>query len=167
MTFRNFANYLQQLEKTSSRNAMVEILARLFKEAEATEIDKIVYLTQGRVAPLYEPVEFQMAEKSVIKSIAKAADLSEEEVTKKYKITGDLGETAQELNLESRIKNLGVIEIFNKLLEITKISGEGSVEKKINLLAEILKESDPVSARFLARIPVDKMRLGFSDMTVL
>jgi DNA ligase-1 len=179
MYFSKLSEYFQKLEATASRNSMVEILARLLSEAEAGEIDKIVYLTQGRVAPLYEPVEFQMAEQTVLKAFGQAYKTSIEKVTADYKKTGDLGVVAQELskNQESGhacrqagIKNyakMTVEEVFNKLFEIARTSGEGSVEKKVSLLADLLKNSDPLSARYLARIPVDKMRLGFSDMTVL
>ena len=47
------------------------------------------------------------------------------------------------------------------------MSGAGSQEKKIGLLADILCGVDARSARYLARIPLDKLRLGFSDMTIL
>jgi DNA ligase-1 len=52
-------------------------------------------------------------------------------------------------------------------LEITGFSGEGSVEKKITRLAGLLASLDQLSNRFVARIPVGRLRLGFSDMTVL
>ena len=148
---------------------MVEILADLFKQSSGEEIDKVVYLTQGRVAPLFEPLEFGMAEKMVLKALSVAFGQPLEKVTAEFKKSGDLGETAQGFRQDRRLADSGqtITEVFNKLLEIAKSSGEGSVEKKIYSLAEILKNSDPLSARYLARIPIDKMRLGFSDMTVL
>lgn len=176
MTFKKLAEYFLKLEQTASRNEMVVILARLLSEVEVNEIDKVVYLTQGRVAPLYEPVEFQMAEKMVIRAMAMAYDSSVEEVTKLYKKSGDLGVTAEEMVSSwsqkdsisrSAPSRMTVQGIFEKLTELTKISGAGSVDIKVKLLSEILKDCDPVSARIIARIPVDKLRLGFSDMTVL
>lgn len=166
MTFKKLSEYFQKLESTASRNEMVVILSRLFKEADLAEIDKVVYLTQGRVAPLYEPVEFGMAEKMVIKALARAFGSSEEKVTDLFKKSGDLGETAEKLGDSGRGQN-DVKDVFEKLTEITKAGGEGSVDKKIEILANLFKESSPLENRFLARIPVDKMRLGFSDMTVL
>lgn len=171
MTFRELSGYFQKLESTSSRNVMVEILAGLFKEATAAEIDKIAYLLQGRVAPLYEPIEFGMAEKMVIKALSQAYGIDTERVSKTYKKVGDLGITADTLNRDVSIhrKYLGhsVSEVFEKLYAITQTTGVGSVEKKVRLLSELLKESDPLSAKYIARTPVDKLRLGFSDMTIL
>ncbi len=166
MYFSKLSEYFQKLESTASRNEMVVILARLFAEASTDEIDKVVYLTQGRVAPLFEAPEFGMAEKMVIKAMVLAFKKSVDEVTALYKKSGDLGTTAQELN-RSRHGGMTVAEVFEKLTELTKTTGEGSVDKKVEILARLLQGSDPCSARFIARIPVDKMRLGFSDMTVL
>ena len=169
MQFSKLSRFFQKLESTVSRNSMVEILADLFKQSSGEEIDKVVYLTQGRVAPLFEPLEFGMAEKMVLKALSVAFGQPLEKVTAEFKKSGDLGETAQGFRQDRRLADSGqtITEVFNKLLEIAKSSGEGSVEKKIYSLAEILKNSDPLSARYLARIPIDKMRLGFSDMTVL
>lgn len=170
MTFTRISQYFEQLEKTSSRNAMVEILADLFKESSGEEIDKVIYLTQGRVAPLYEPLEFQMAEQLVLKALSQAYLTSQENVLNVYKKAGDLGVAAQELAKDYGLKEKAdgtVKEVFDKLLEIAKTSGEGSIEKKITLLSQLLKGFDPLSVRYLVRILVDKMRLGFSDMTIL
>src|SRR5690606_36510345 len=45
--------------------------------------------------------------------------------------------------------------------------GEGTVEKKITKLRELLEHMDAVSAKHLVRIPLGKTRLGIGDPTVL
>jgi DNA ligase-1 len=170
MTFSKLSEFFSKLEETSSRNSMTEILVELFSLTEPSEIGQVVYLTQGRTAPLFEPVEFGMAEKMVVKAIAQAFDKNVEQVTDLFKKNGDLGVVAEELSLKSDkgsgAKNT-VSNVFEKLFKLTEISGEGSVEKKIGLLSEILSSVDSLSAKFIARIPVDKLRLGFSDMTII
>lgn len=166
MTFQKLSEYFQRLEATASRNSMVEVLAEMFKETPVEEIDKVAYLTQGRVAPLFEPVEFGMAEKMVLRAMAQAFDVSLEKITADFKKAGDLGEVAQKDAIAS-LQHDDVKQVFEKLLEITRTNGEGSVDKKIKILSDLFKESSGLENRFLARIPVDKMRLGFSDMTVL
>ena len=86
MTFKDLSIYLQKLEKITSRNEMVVVLAELFSKVLADEIDKVIYLLQGRVAPLYESIEFNIAEKSMVKAIALAYGKNEQEVSKEYKI---------------------------------------------------------------------------------
>ena len=69
MTFRNLAQYLDSLEKTSSRIEITKILAKLFKKADSEEIDKITYLLLGRLAPNYKDIVFNIAEKMMLRVI--------------------------------------------------------------------------------------------------
>ena len=71
MTFSILSSYFEKLEATSSRLALIDILADLFKHSSKDEIDKIIYLTQGRIAPFFEPIEIGMAEKTVAESIGR------------------------------------------------------------------------------------------------
>lgn len=166
MKFKELSLYLEKLELTTSRNVMIEILSDLFKKADAREMDKMIYLLQGRVAPLYEPLEFGMAEKQMVKAIAHAYDLDDKKAMSEYKKIGDLGELAEKLSTRKG-EGLSITDVFDQLLKVAKTGGEGSVEKKMIIISDLLKNLDPLSSRFVARIPVGKMRLGFSDMTVL
>ena len=173
MHFSSLAETFKKLEGTPSRNSMTEILAELFKKASGDEIGKICYLLQGRVAPLFEPIEFGVADKFMIRAIAQAYGAEGSDVLRAFKKLGDLGAAAEKIkstNLQiykSTNKKLSVSDVYNTLFEITQESGAGSQEKKITLLAELLKNVDALSTRYIARIPLDKLRLGFSDMTML
>ena len=82
MIFLRLASYLQKLERTTSRNEITAILSGLFKEAKAEEIDKLCYLCLGRLAPKYEGIEFNMAEKMMIKALAQGFNVKEEQAKK-------------------------------------------------------------------------------------
>jgi len=166
MMFSQLAQYLQILETTSSRNAMTELLAELFRRTRRDEIGKICYLLQGRVAPLYEAIEFGLADKFIIRAIALSYGIDQKAVLNEFKKTGDLGSAAEVLH-RGKPEKLSVIEVFRHLSKIPQASGEGSQEKKITLISDLLKRVDSLSARYAVRIPLDKLRLGFSDMTIL
>jgi DNA ligase-1 len=165
MTFSELAEYFKKLEDTPSRNSMTEILAIVFKTASKNEIGKICYLMQGRVVPLYEAIEFGIADKLMIRAIAKSYGQKEENVVKAFKKFGDLGVAAELLHHGKG--EFTVSDVFEKLDTLARAGGEGSQEKKIGLLSDLLSHVDSVSARYIARIPLDKLRLGFSDMTML
>lgn len=170
MTFAELANYFEKLEGTSSRLELIQILSDLFKSSnEPQEISEICYLVQGRIAPFYEPIEIGMADKMAASAIALACNVEREEVLKQYAIVGDLGMVAQQFSLKFKVKNakLKVEEVFGALTQIAHTSGEGSVEKKIGALSELLKSVDALSAKFLVRIPLGKLRLGIGDPTIL
>lgn len=176
MRFAELSNYFEKLESTSSRLVLIEILSELFKEiasnaTDAPEIEKIVYLIQGRLAPFFVPLEMGMAEKTVAVAIANAYEITKEEVLKLYQELGDMGKAAEQLNLKYQISNIKsqitVSEVFRILTEIANTKGEGTVEKRQVLLSNILKELDSISAKHLVRIPLGNTRLGIGDPTVL
>lgn len=166
MLFSQLASYLKKLEVTASRNAMTEILADLFSQASSEEIGKLSYLLQGRVAPLYEATEFGLADKFIIRAISVAYGVSADKVLIEFKKQGDLGKAAEALHTGKSTK-VDVIRVYDQLRDIAITGGLGSQEKKITLLADILKKIDALSARYIIRIPLDKLRLGFSEMTIL
>lgn len=167
MTFRRLCQFFAQLEETASRNKMTEILADLLKSATAGEVDKICYLSLGRLAPLYAGIEFNLAEKMMSKILATAYKKSEEKVKKQYKKVGDLGEVAEFFDKRERGKSMAVKEVYDRLYEIAMEVGAGSVERKVSKMAQLLDDLDAKSAKYIVRIPVGKLRLGFSDLTIL
>lgn len=170
MKFSRLAKYIQKIESTSSRLTITEHLAALFKDLDKNEIKNTTYLLQGRVAPLYEATEFGMAEKMVKKAICRALNLESKLFDTHYKKIGDLGKTVEEFKKEIKSleeKDLSVQEVFEILLKLATASGAGSQDVKINQLAHLVRNLDSLSCRYLVRIPLGVMRLGFSDMTVL
>lgn len=103
MFFSTLSQYFDKLENTTSRLAMTEILADLFSQSHNDEIGKICYLLQGRVLPLYEAVEFGMADKMMIKALASAYNISVAEITELFKKKGDLGITGQILSEKLKV----------------------------------------------------------------
>jgi len=170
MTFKEFSKYLEKLEETSSRLALIEILSDLFKKAKsAEELEKIVYLIQGRIAPFFENLEIGMAEKTVAQSISIVYGKDRSEVLKLYEKLGDMGKTVEELALKTGhlSSNIIIEEVFEILIKIAKTKGEGTVDKRQTLLSGLLKKVDARSAKFIVRIPLGNLRLGIGDPTTL
>ncbi len=168
MKFSKLAQYYEKLEGTSKRLELIDILSKLFKESDSSEIGKICYLIQGRVAPFFEPIELGMAENMVAVAIGRAFDKTKDEVIRLYRHKGNMGLAAQEYSQKHHHKGeLSVSEVFSKLLEIAKYSGEGTVEKKVSTLSELLKKLDPASVKHVVNIPLGTLRLGIGDPTVL
>lgn len=166
MKFRELAIYLERLEKTSSRNEMTATLADLFKKTDPNEIDKVVYLITGSLVPNYQGIPFNIAERLMFQIIAKAYSLEASKVRDVFKAKGDLGAVVASL-AKGKGKDLSVSEVYERMFKVAKEAGGGSQERKVSRMAQILSDLDPLSARFVARIPVGNLRLGFSDMTIL
>ncbi len=169
MLFSELSQYFEKLEQTSSRLALIDILAELFSEVDFSEIGHVAYLIQGRVAPFFEPLEIGMSEKLVASAVARATSQTREEALKLYEKLGDLGLVAQQLKskVKSQKSKLTVNDVFETLRSIAKMSGKGTVEKKVSTLAGLLEKVDEISAKHLVRIPLGVSRLGVGDPTIL
>ncbi len=170
LEFAHLAHSFEKLEKTSSRLALIAILAELFRLIDSPdEIEKVCYLLQGRVAPFFEALEIGMAEKTVARSIAIAYHTTPERVFTLYATLGDLGLVAEQLGKQAGSVShaLSVDDVFQDLKTIAQTSGKGAVEKRIALLADLLRQVDSVSAKYVVRIAVGTLRLGIGDATML
>lgn len=169
MLFRELSSYLEKLEATSSRLSITEILSDLFKKSDKDEIDIITYLLLGSLAPSYKNIVFNIAEKMMIRVLAKSYGVENEDVLREFKKLGDIGDTAKSLSLKkiNKTKNLSVKNVYDQLMELAKDAGEESQERKVQKMSDLMSAVDPVSAKYLARIPVGRLRLGFSDKTIL
>src|ERR1700730_19799 len=102
--FAALAHTFEELEGTSSRLALIELLTQLFHSIQRPEeIEQVCYLVQGRVVPFFLALEMGMAEKSVTKSIAVAYHTTPEHVAALYATLGDLGLVAAQVNCEAGI----------------------------------------------------------------
>jgi DNA ligase-1 len=170
MKFSELAKYFERIEKNSSRLEITRILAELFKSLNAQEIAKVVYLLQGRVGPAYEGIDFGMAERTIIKSAMSALNIDRSYFEKEFKKSGDLGATVENFKKQYTSfeeKDMEVLNAFDFFFRLATASGAGSQEVKTSLLAQLIRQLDPLSGRYLVRLPTGIIRLGFSDMTVL
>lgn len=172
MLFRNCAEVFDKLESTSKRLEMTDLLAELFKKTPKAEIQPLTYLIQGILLPPYEGMDLGLGERFGIAAISASSGYSASEVDKKYKKSGDLGKTAEELiskkkQLSLSSKDLSITYLYNSLIRIAKTSGTGSQDLKIKLLTELLNNSTPLESRFIIRFVLGELRLGVGDPTIL
>lgn len=173
MFYAVLVNTYERLEATSKRLEMTEILAELLSSAKPDELEKVIYLTQGKIHPDWkgEP-EIGIAEKIAIQTIAKVAGMKKEEVEALLADAGDIGFAAEKAIRDKRVKKLAgkkltVSYVYSSLDQIAKESGKGSIKRKINRLISIISDASPVEARYLTRTVVGTLRLGVGDMTIL
>ena len=170
MKISEFSKYLSRLEIATKRLEITDILAEFLKKSSSSEVGKALYLMLGILAPSYTGLVFNLAERMMIRIVAKAYNQSEEGVKEEYKKSGDLGKVAEKLAREEKTRAKGVSsvgEVYDALLKVANEEGKDSQERKINGMAKIMRSLDPLSARYVARIPVGKLRLGFSEKTVI
>lgn len=169
MQFAQLVDYFERLEATTKRLEMFDILSELFRACDREEIDKVVYFCQEQLLPPFRGVEIGMAEKLILRAIARATGASEAEVTRLNKERGDPGLVVEELlrRRKTHSTGLSVRDVYGSLLQIAETTGEGSVERKVQMLADLFQQSSPKEARYIARFVLGRLRLGVGDPTIL
>ena len=168
MKFIDVAQSFDQIEKESSRLRITEMLSDLLKQATPSQASTIAYLSLGDLHPTYVGTKFNFAGKSMLKVLAKLLGVTDHTVKAKESKLGDLGLVALEIEANILKENaLTLHQVEKELDEFALISGEGSNQEKEKKLLELFKQLDPVSIKYVVRIILGKLRLGFSDMTLL
>jgi DNA ligase-1 len=167
MYFVAVAQQFQQLEVTSSRTEMTKILADIFKHATPKEISILSNLSLGMLRPPYKGTQFNFAEKNLIGVVAQLINKTEKEVAHEAKRLGDLGLVVTEFGKWKPEKELTVGHVYDSLCAFEQISGKGSQEEKAAHALALLKQVAPLEAKFIIRIILGTLRLGFSDMTII
>jgi len=172
MQFKLLAEFYELVEKKSARLEMMDLMAELFRKAHSSNIDRIIYLSQGVIAPEYKDLDVGIGEKFVMEAIERSTGYSKKEVEKLYKKEGDLGIVAEML-LSKRKQGalfrseLTVEKVYGNFLKMAQTSGYGSQEEKITLLVEMLNDASPIEGKFIVRFPIGKLRLGLGDATII
>jgi DNA ligase-1 len=170
--YAKIADAYEKIEATTKRLKMTDLLVDLLKNTPKDVIDKIVYLTQGKIYPDFISLEIGVAEKLAIKALARASGKKESEIEEDLKKTGDIGETAQNFMVNKKQATffhqpLTVQKVYETFDKMARASGSGTVDLKTALLAGLLADATPKEAKYIMRTVTGNLRLGIADMTVL
>ncbi len=168
MEYSILASIYDKLESVSSKLAKTDIIAEFLKSVPTDELSKIVLLLQGLVFPVSSQSELGIATQMMIKAISKASGFSAEKVEDTFKKTGDLGLTAEQC-VESKKqasllkKKLTVEHVFENLQKLATITGEGSQDRKLNLMSELMISAQSKEARYIVRTILGELRVGAAE----
>lgn len=166
MNFVEVARVFNQIEQTSSRLEVTRLIAGLFAYLSADEAAIIAYFSLGQLRPVYQPTQLNVAEKNAIKAVAQLVGADISSIAELLKKSGDLGLVVEQYKWLSEYA-LSIEQVYQSLIEIEKCAGSGSQDLKIHMLKNLLSLLDPLSAKYVIRIILGRLRLGFSDMTLI
>jgi len=171
MKYLELVELYENLEKTSKRLAKTNLIAELLKKTKDEDLDEIMLLLQGRIFPKHDEREMGVANRLVIKAISKATGIDGAKVENEWKKTGDLGLTAEGLIKDKKQKtlfhqDLTLKRVFENLRKLPDITGSGAVEKKLQLISELLTSAKPLEAKYIVRTVLQEMRVGIGEGSV-
>jgi len=168
MEYLKLAEVYEKLESKSGKLEKTHIVSKILAESSKELLSKIVLLINGRVFPSWSEEELGVANQLMIKAISKSYGISESDVVKNFKKTGDLGITVEELSTKRKQitlgrKNLTIDKVFENIQLISKQVGSRSQERKLNLIIELLIQAKPKEAKYIVRTILGELRIGVAE----
>ena len=168
MEYSDLVEVYEKLEKTSKRLEKTHILSEFLKTVSTSDLPDVALLLQGNVFPPVEEKKIGVAAKLVLKAISKSSGIPADKVENNWAKTGDLGETAKELIGKKKQSTLFhskliVKKVMNNLRKLATLEGEGTVERKVNLISELLTSASSKEAKFIIRLILEELRVGVAD----
>ncbi len=168
MYYSEFVEVYEALASTSKKLEKTAILAGFLKKLDKEGRKEWIYLLRGKVLPDYDSREFGISRQLAMKAIANAFGISSDEIAGKFNKIGDLGEIAR-FYVEKRKQSvlfsnkLEVGKVFETLHKLFDLEGKGSVDKKMDLIAELLNSADGNEAKYIVRTLLGDLRVGAAD----
>ncbi len=180
MNFCFLSQRLELIEGQSSRLEITEKLGDLFGVATAEESKQLAYLVCAGLGPQYKNIVFGVAEKQMLLFLKSFfTEGFDQEFTAAAFGSGDLGEAfclvrKTQLNQQDSCTEIchgkfqiSLLETFGELEAIAAVTGTGSVLRREHKINSLLARLCPNACKYVIKIILGKLRLGFSEMTVL
>ncbi len=171
MEYLKLAKLYEEIENTSKRIKKTEILSNFLEKVKKEDLKDVVYLLQGRVFPQWDEKKIGMSSKLLVKVIEKASGESTKKIDAMWNQEGDLGLVAEKLMVNKKqntlfSKKLNLKKVIDNISKLTEMEGEGTVNRKVGLVAELLSSASALEAKYIVRTVTETLRSGIGDSLV-
>ncbi len=187
MKFNKLSQLFSELESTSKRLEMINLLSEFFKEIKERkdfeDLDKIIYLLQGQLTPnIKQFPKMGLAEKMIIDALSVHSGVDTKKIKEVLVKKGDIG-AAAELILSKKKKqkslfdynkenysseiSINISELYSELKKIALSEGAGSQDTKLGILRGLMSKCSPLETKYLLRIITSTLRVGVQSPTII
>jgi DNA ligase-1 len=168
MEYAALVDVYERLEGTQSTLEKRGILAEAFAAADEEHLPPVVVLVQGHLFATWRSAELGVSSSLTKRAIAKATGVDAEAIDDRWRETGDLGEAAawaseNEAQRTLFSTDLTVHAVHTTLRELATYEGEGSQDRRIDAIANLLSDATPREARYVTRTALGHLRIGIGD----
>ena len=168
MEYSKLVEIYEDLNKTTKRLEKAHVISEFLKNVHLDDIEHVMLLLEGRAFPNYDPRETGVASRLMLKAINIATGTTVDKIEKEWKKKGDLGLVAESLiktkkqaTLHSTKLNLK--KVFDNIRKLAELEGQGTVDRKTQLIAELLTSSKPLEAKYIVKTILGVMRIGVGE----
>ena len=168
MRYSSLVGLYEELESTTKRLEKIDILSKFLKKIETDKLRIIVYLAEGRIFPEWDKRKIGFSERLMFKALNLGSGESIDKIEKLFREKGDLGLVAEEIFGKKKQSNLGnkildVDKIFENIRKLSELEGKGTVNRKIQLITELLSNANGKEAKYIVKTVLENLRIGVSS----
>jgi DNA ligase-1 len=171
-SFEELALLGEQLEKTTGRLRLAEMIAQFLQRLAPDEIPSGLRLLIGQIFPEWDERALNLSWRAVSKIAEELTEATDADRQTIYSEAVDAGEAMLLLFEEFRANPpqpppLTILEVYQTFEQIAETSGKGSRARKEKHLRSLLLRATAVEAKYLVKNVVREMRHGVSEGIVL
>ena len=169
--FKALTEVCEQLEATTKRLVMIDLVAGFLRNLEVQEVESAVSMILGRAFPKWSQQTLEVSWTTLSEIIKRITGVDWDIFSEAFSKSGDIGSATKAIFEQSKVKRqvalvertLTIDEVRRSLEAIAEATGCGSREKKERLIEALLSRASPVEAKYLAKIFIGEMRTGFHE----
>ncbi len=167
----DFTRVCEQLDGTSGRLDMIDIISRVLPTLSPEELPVFVRFVMGRIFPDWSSKKLGIGPNLLYEAIGYVAGMKKEQVIEKINTTGDAGRAVEELLLiKSQTtffhEELDLVRVYTELIAIAEMEGKKSQREKLLAVRRLLGNAHPLEGRYLTRIMLEELRIGVGEGSV-
>lgn len=170
-SFKSLADLCEELEATTKRLRMIDLVSDFLNNLEAEEIEPAVSMILGRSFPKWSQQTLDVSWATLTGIIRRLTKVDWKVFTEAFGKTGDVGSATKILFESSRVgkqstlfeRKLTILEVRRSFEAIAQPAGSGSREKKERLIEALLSLASSLEAKCLIKIFIGEMRTGFYE----
>jgi len=171
MLFMDFTRACEQLEGTSGRLEMIDIISRILPSLSPEELPVFVRFVMGRIFPDWSSRKLGIGPSLMYEAIGYVAGIKKDQVIEKINATGDTGRAVEELlSIKSQTtffhEDLDLVRVYTELIAIAEMEGKKSQREKLLAVRRLLGNAHPLEGRYLTRIMLEELRIGVGEGSV-
>jgi DNA ligase-1 len=171
MLFKDFSQTCEQLEGTSGRLDMIDIISQVLPTLSSEELPVFVRFVMGRIFPDWSSKKLGIGPNLLYEAIGYVAGMKKEQVIEKINTTGDAGRAVEELlSIKSQTtffhEELDLVRVYTELIAIAEFEGKKSQREKLLAVRRLLGNAHPLEGKYLARIMLEELRIGVGEGSV-
>ena len=170
-SFKALADLCDELEATTKRLRMIDLVSDFLNNLEAEEVEPAVSMILGRPFPKWSQQTLDVSWATLTGIIRRLTKADWKVFTEAFGKTGDVGSATKILFESSKIdkqstlfeRKLTILEVKRGFEAIAETAGLGSREKKERLIEALLSLASSLEAKCLIKIFIGEMRTGFYE----